>query len=68
MTHRSQLAGLIIDCETNDFNRAARFWSDAEVARLEQLGARRVKQIPGQRFCVVALSRANFDRAANRWR
>lgn len=27
--HRSRLAGLIIDCETDDLNAAAGFWSEA---------------------------------------
>ena len=107
--HRSRLAGFIIDCQGDDPQRAATFWSaalgldslgadgdnyvrldaaardlvvevqsvshpsrvhldieaddvDAEVKRLEQLGARRVELIrtwwvmeapTGQRFCVV---------------
>lgn len=29
MTHRSRLAGFIIDCNTDDLDAAARFWSDA---------------------------------------
>lgn len=29
MTHRSRLAGFIIDCKTDDLDTAARFWSDA---------------------------------------
>ncbi len=29
MTHRSRLSGFIIDCETDDLDAAARFWSDA---------------------------------------
>ncbi len=29
MTHRSRLAGFIIDCRTDDLDAAARFWSDA---------------------------------------
>lgn len=29
MTHRSRLAGFIIDCKTDDLDAAARFWSDA---------------------------------------
>jgi len=112
MTHRSNLAGFIIDCRTDDLDAAASFWAEAlrmqkvtlpaeegekyvrlkdpnlplhievqkvdhdsrvhldiesddveaEVARLEQLGATRVKQVhtwwvmqapTGQRFCVV---------------
>ena len=57
-----------LDIETDDI--------DAEVARLEALGARRVKRIKswwvmaaptGQRFCVVARSADNFDAVANRW-
>ncbi len=107
--HRSRLAGFIIDCQAEEPDAAATFWSaalgmrslgndgepyvrldasardlvievqavkhesrlhldiesddvDAEVARLERLGARRVAQVrtwwvleapTGQRFCVV---------------
>jgi predicted enzyme related to lactoylglutathione lyase len=49
---------------------------EAEVARLEDLGARRIANIrrwvvmeapTGQRFCVVRPQRANFDHAANLW-
>jgi predicted enzyme related to lactoylglutathione lyase len=49
---------------------------DAEVARLEMLGARRLAKIKswwvmeaptGQRFCVVRAKRSEFARAANRW-
>ena len=29
MTHRSRLAGFIIDCQTDDLDEAARFWSAA---------------------------------------
>lgn len=29
MTHRSRLAGFIIDCRTDDLDAAARFWSAA---------------------------------------
>lgn len=29
MTHRSRLAGFIIDCKTDDLDGAARFWSQA---------------------------------------
>ena len=124
--HRSQLAGFIIDCQTDDLEAAAEFWSqalglpqrpsqnpedagyavlktgpndlhievqrvdhpsrvhldieaddiEAEVRRLEALGARRVKQVrtwwvleapTGQRFCVVRPQRANFAAEANRW-
>jgi predicted enzyme related to lactoylglutathione lyase len=57
-----------IDIETDDI--------ESEVARLEQLGATRVKfvkrwwvmQAPtGQRFCVVNPQRADFETAANVW-
>jgi hypothetical protein len=57
-----------LDIETDDI--------DAEVARLEELGARRVQRTKswwvmaaptGQRFCVVARSAADFDAVANRW-
>jgi predicted enzyme related to lactoylglutathione lyase len=49
---------------------------EAEVRRLERLGAKRVKQIrtwwvmeapTGQRFCVDRPQRANFAADANRW-
>ena len=124
--HKSRLAGFIIDCQTDDLNQAARFWSEAlgyaikpsdnpddanytlldtgpddlhielqtvdhpsrvhldieaddieaEVQRLEQLGAKRVKQVrswwvmeapSGHRFCVVRPQRADFDEHANQW-
>ena len=124
--HKSQLAGFIIDCQTDDIDQAAAFWSaalglkaeadpdpheaayrhletrpeevhievqkvdhtsrvhldietddiEAEVARLEELGARRIADIrswvvmeapTGQRFCVVSPQRANFDHVANLW-
>lgn len=57
-----------IDIEADDI--------DAEVARLEQLGARRISKIKewvvmeaptGQRFCVVPVIRAGFDELANTW-
>jgi hypothetical protein len=57
-----------IDIETDDL--------DAEVARLEKLGAKRVAfvkrwwvmQAPtGQRFCVVRPQRAGFPDGANEW-
>ena len=124
--HKSQLAGFIIDCKTDDLDVAADFWGqalgyelsrsddpddenyveldtgpdevhvevqrvnhpsrlhldietndiEAEVARLEQLGAKRVEQVKrwwvmeaptGQRFCVVTPQRANFSATANEW-
>jgi Glyoxalase-like domain len=57
-----------LDIETDDI--------DAEVRRLEQLGARRVAQIKtwwvmeaptGQRFCVVRASSSRFEADAHRW-
>ncbi len=59
---------LHLDIETDNI--------EAEVARLEALGARRIGAIrrwvvmeapTGQRFCVVTPQRANFDRTANTW-
>lgn len=49
---------------------------EAEVARLEKLGATVVKQVrtwcvmqapTGQRFCVVNAARRDFDKNANQW-
>jgi len=57
-----------LDIETDDI--------EAEVARLEDLGARRIADIrswvvmeapTGQRFCVIRPQRANFDQAAKHW-
>ena len=57
-----------IDIETDDI--------EAEVQRLEKLGARRVKKLPrwwvmeapsGHRFCVVQPQRSSFDEHANQW-
>jgi hypothetical protein len=57
-----------IDIETDDI--------EAEVLRLENLGARRISKIKdwvvmaaptGQRFCVVPVVRAGFEESANRW-
>jgi len=57
-----------LDIESDDI--------EAEVARLESLGARRIGGVhgwvvmeapTGQRFCVVNPQRANFDQAANTW-
>jgi predicted enzyme related to lactoylglutathione lyase len=57
-----------LDIETDDI--------EAEVRRLEALGARRVANIrrwvvmeapTGQRFCVVRAARANFAEQANTW-
>jgi predicted enzyme related to lactoylglutathione lyase len=57
-----------IDIETDDI--------EAEVARLEKLGAKRISEIKswvvmesptGQRFCVVPVVRDNFAEKANNW-
>jgi len=57
-----------LDIETDDIA--------AEVARLERLGAKRVKAVrdwvvmeapTGQRFCVVPAFRENFEQEANLW-
>lgn len=57
-----------LDIETDDI--------EAEVKRLEALGARRISDIrswvvmeapTGQRFCIVPVGRANFAEQANRW-
>ncbi len=57
-----------LDIETDDI--------EAEVARLEDLGARRIADIrrwvvmeapTGQRFCVVSPQHANFDQVAKLW-
>ncbi len=124
--HKSKLAGFIIDCDTDDLDAAADFWSgalgaptkekadlskspyvglktrddepyvevqkvdhksrvhldieaddvDAEVARLEKLGAKRIEKIKswvvmeaptGQYFCVVPVESKNFAEKANTW-
>jgi predicted enzyme related to lactoylglutathione lyase len=58
-----------LDIETDDI--------DAEVKRLETLGAKRLRQIrtwwvmeapTGQRFCVVRASTPGFDRHATQWK
>jgi predicted enzyme related to lactoylglutathione lyase len=57
-----------VDIETDDI--------EAEVRRLERLGAKRVAQVKswwvleaptGQRFCVVQPQRTDFDAKANTW-
>lgn len=57
-----------LDIETDDI--------EAEVGRLEALGARRIAKVrtwvvmeapTGQRFCVVRAGRANFADQANSW-
>jgi len=58
-----------IDIESDDI--------EAEVARLEKLGAKRLRKIEtwvvmeaptGQRFCVVRAKRGNFAQEANVWK
>jgi predicted enzyme related to lactoylglutathione lyase len=58
-----------LDIETDDI--------EAEVKRLEKLGAKRIRQIhtwwvmeapTGQRFCVVRASTQGFDRHATQWK
>jgi predicted enzyme related to lactoylglutathione lyase len=65
VTHPSRVH---LDIETDDIN--------AEVKRLEALGAKRVQQVrtfwvmeapTGQRFCVVRNQSAHFDEQANVW-
>ena len=65
VTHDSRVH---LDIETDDI--------EAEVARLEGLGAKRVAQVKrwwvmeapgGQRFCVVRPQRPDFESAANVW-
>lgn len=65
VTHPSRVH---LDIETDDI--------EAEVARLEALGARRIAQIStwwvmeaptGQRFCVVRAKAADFAATANSW-
>lgn len=124
--HRSRLAGLIIDCETDDLDAAAAFWGkalgappksaanieespyvelvmpageidvevqavqhpsrvhidiesddiEAEADRLEALGAKKIANIKrwcvmeaptGQRFCIVPVISADFEKKANKW-
>jgi predicted enzyme related to lactoylglutathione lyase len=120
--HKSMLCGFIIDCQTEDVDGAAAFWSkalgleiqpseegymrlpdhqhglyievqavkhpsrvhidiqaddiEAEVARLEKLGARRIQKIKtwvvmeaptGQRFCVVRVNTPQFKEKATNW-
>lgn len=57
-----------LDIETDDI--------EAEVCRLETLGARRIAKVKtwwvmeaptGQRFCVVRRSSPDFDATANQW-
>jgi catechol 2,3-dioxygenase-like lactoylglutathione lyase family enzyme len=57
-----------LDIETDDI--------DAEVSRLEALGAKRITQVhswwvmeapTGQRFCVVEAKPGDFERRANTW-
>lgn len=63
--HESRLH---LDIETDDI--------EAEVSRLERLGARKIERMPrwcvmeaptGQRFCVVSPQKGGFEQHANRW-
>ncbi len=65
VTHPSRVH---LDIETDDI--------EAEVARLERLGARRIATVKqwvvmeaptGQRFCVVRPQRDDFEDCAKRW-
>jgi predicted enzyme related to lactoylglutathione lyase len=65
VTHPSRVH---LDIETDDI--------EAEVERLEKLGARRIEQVrtwwvmeapSGHRFCVVRSGGGSFDKEANRW-
>ncbi len=65
VTHPSRVH---LDIETDDI--------EAEVVRLERLGAKRVAQVhswwvmeapTGQRFCVVSVQRSDFAAKANSW-
>ena len=65
VTHESRVH---LDIESDDI--------EAEVRRLENLGAKRVQQVQtwwvmqapsGQRFCVVRPQRADFAARAHRW-
>ena len=57
-----------LDIESSDI--------DAEAARLEKLGAKRIARVKtwwvmeapsGQRFCIVTPQRADFEQGANEW-
>jgi len=61
-------SGVHLDIETDDV--------EAEVQRLEALGAKRLKQVKswwimeaptGHRFCVVRVQHENFSDTANKW-
>ncbi len=63
------LSRVHLDIETDDI--------EAEVRRLEKLGARRLQQIEtwwvmeaptGQRFCVVRAGSAGFEQKATQWK
>ena len=44
--HKSRLAGFIIDCRTDDLDRAARFWADAlGMSRVPLTGAEGAKYV-----------------------
>ena len=58
--HRSRLAGFIIDCNTEDLEAAARFWSAVSTWYVMEAPT-------GQRFCVVTVQRADFAQHAHSW-
>ena len=78
MTHRSRLAGFIIDCQTDDLDAAASFWSralgmtitdpDAGDERLDLLGADHFPQFQVQARMQLAKLANEFrkHRAADR--
>lgn len=74
--HRSKLAGIIIDCRTEDLDGAARLLDPqdrlhSEVQRVSHPSRVRswcVMEAPtGQRFCVVRAASREFSRSANEW-
>lgn len=65
VTHPSRVH---IDIESDDV--------EAEVSRLEKLGAKRVEQVSnwwvmeaptGHRFCVIVVQKPSFEQRANKW-
>jgi len=71
--HRSRLAGFIIDCQTDDLEGGATFWSAALGLPLrggaaDDPGYRIVMEAPtGHRFCIVNPQSKDFSQNANRW-
>ncbi|MCC6172559.1 MAG: hypothetical protein IT481_11080 [Gammaproteobacteria bacterium] len=52
--HRSQFAGLSIDCQTDDLDAVGRFWSEAlglrvrEMQRADNAEVRRETEVPSE--------------------